>query len=268
MDEDILTISSYFDVDEAIAKKCLIHTAISSGSSLSTVIESLKNLIHAKAKIEKYSDKSVVVRKAGIRDEDVSGMLKIGSKLTSGIRLNEYLKGGPGYIFPNYLKLDLQRYMLFGTSVPILPETRYVKKSGMFSALKKILGLSGKMIMGSDVISLIRQKILPHPDDSQTFAEIIASIDPKKEYHHIELVAMFEDMFYPRKKIGDLDVHIFSPEPIGLPKRVYWVTGPLDQVKKYIEKIEDEHPQQAFSAKIYSKGEGLASAWMEHWTTD
>jgi hypothetical protein len=66
--------------------------------------------------------------------------------------------------------------------------------------------------------------------------------------------------------LGDLEVHTFQPEKTR--KIIYWVSGPEDSVKRYIAKIEEEHPYQMFQAKLYPGKEGLASAWMEHWTSD
>jgi hypothetical protein len=270
--QDIEIISTYFGTSLGISKECAIHTAVARGYSLTDVVENLKKMIsEAKGKVETYSDKAIVVRKESIKDSDIPGLLEIGKELRSGITLNQYLTGGPGYIFPKYLKPKVQAYLLFGVPELEVTESRdYVRKSGMYDKLRGIFGLTGKLISGIDARIAIKKAILPHPIDSAIYADMIMAIDPEKEYRQIEVLSLEYDLFHSRepKKPGELDIHVFVPHK--LPKIVYWVTGPEDKVKEYIADTEEEHPYQSFVSKLYpSKTEGGdVAAWMEHWTTD
>jgi hypothetical protein len=268
MDEDLQTISAYFDIPPDNVKRCAIHTSVVVGASLEEVMSVLGRLVlGAKGKVETYSDKAVVVRETGLDPLAIPGLMTIGKDLRGGVAINPGLRGGAGWVFPKYLKPRIQGYLIFGEESPLKDDRGYTRKDGMYAKLRRTFGFTPKPISGREAIDAIKKAILPDPSDSEIYAKVVGMVNPGHEYKSIQLLSMFYDLFYPvPPKIGNLQVHTFQPDKT--PKIVYWVSGPEEEVKRYISKIEDEHPYQGFVAKVYPSKEGYAEGWMEHWTSD
>lgn len=160
---------------------------------------------------------------------------------------------------------------MFGPdSLQRIKERSYVQRGRLYDKLLTMFSLTPKTIKGEDAISYIKRSVLPHPKDSQIYAEMIMSIDPLKEYKHIELVALFDDIFRIGSKFirNDMTIYRFKSKS---PSNViaYWVIGPKSKVEDYVSKVGKDHPYQMFSSELFpSESKEEISAWIEHLNID
>lgn len=267
-DTRVERIAKNVGADLDVVRKCIFHTSLVLGISSEEIEEALYDMLElSKPKIETHSNGSIVVSKEGLEQRHLDDLMKIDNGISRWIELGKNLR--VGYTFPKYLGSKIRETILFGRQTKKTSK-EYSKAPSIYGELKKLFSLSGKAIKGEEAIKLIRQHILPYPDEATTdlYSKIISSIDPNKEYRHIELFSKFYDLFHPEhppRKQNNLTIHAFQPNR----KEVYWITGPKDQVKNYIADLEERNLYQAFSAKIYPSEEGEdVGAWAEYSTSD
>lgn len=225
-----LSLSSNYKEDDIIS---VVYDFVSSSPS---------NL-----KYSKYSEKSFVVRGDEISNSQMNDLSKLGGKL------NLYLRGGPGFIFSNFMIDDIRFYLDYG----IVRVSKYGKillrdKKSWYKSIEKSFPVWGKgRLKGTYYINIIRKSI-PPPNHLIDYDRALLLYKPTKSYWPAEALSIWEE-FNGKSKKGDTKVFSYSD---GSGNYSYWVTGPNKNVSRWLREMKRKFPVNPYGTFYWKSKDG------------
>lgn len=239
MSSNTLLNISLLDLDKFY--RCIHIVSLIFGISIDETRAMLESMIPDGVSMERYSDLSFVVRFHKPHPELEANIKKAGGKL------NQNLKGGPGYIFPLGKQHEVRGYIM--NSKPITFKKR---KSTTWNFRDIVASFPYEDHSGHSYNGTYYKMLIPIPKDKADMGKyitILSTLDSSKTYWPSEAMYIIHRIIsFPDRPIIE-DAFISKPFIADdFMKEVFWIKGDERLVDNNIIQLYERYPPNPYIA--------------------